>query len=441
MILNLEIEMKKINLIVIVLLTAIILSSCKQLSYIPGADIDNSDRNVLPTGFTYSNSSDDLPLERQYRSDKYIDGCIYYTDVQGIVRCYDPVSNIKTYACKNPLCLHNDLSCPFYSFFESTYHDGRWYFLKSAFKNGEEYRCYSCYDPETNTEKEIGRNNTDISGGMSIASWLIDGGYIYYYEVSCEHNDDETEYLPTLMRMSVNTGESEKLMSFSVDGFGMGYDYLLFANEGKIYLCEQGKGVYYIYPDGGDGYEKHFVYIADYPDFGVMLECCQLISDELFIGDISISDSETKTLFYKVSPEGEKTMLAEIGADCAHTFFTRQYVYFVAYEGTKRLGTFIDKDGNEGDLNVKVKKIYRMDHDGNIETVFDGFPDKPPYETCEIMNDVVVVGNYLYTQYENYGAERKEIYYEGGDEYSNILPGLMRLDLTTGEMIYVSGDK
>ena len=313
--------------------------------------------------------------------------------------------------------------------------------MKSAVRNGDEYIYYSCYDPETNIEKEIGRNNTDTSGGMSIASWLIYEGYIYYYEVSCELKDDETEYSPTLMRMSISHGESEKLMSFSVDEVGMGYDYLLFANEGKIYLCEQGKGVYYIYPDGNDRYEKHFVYIADYPDFGVMLECCQLISDELFIADVKISDSEIKTVFYKVSPEGEKTTLAEIGADCAHTFFTRQYTYFVAYVGTKRIGTFIDKDGIESDLTVKVKKICRIDHSGNIEIVFDGFPDNPPYETCEMLNEIIVIGNYLYTQYENYGAKQKEVYYEGDESYSGLLPGLMRLDLTTGEMIYVSGNK
>ena len=88
------------------------------------------------------------------------------------------------------------------------------------------------------------------------------------------------------------------------------------------------------------------------------------------------------------------------------------------------------------DIKIRLPSIYRVDYSGNVTQILHDFEDER-YRSCSI-DRMTVVGNYIYAQYAHYGDVPKDIY--SNADYSGRLHGLMRIDLSSDEIIYVSGD-
>ncbi len=405
--------------------------SCKPLVFLPEASGEIADNNILPTEFSYVDGSD-RPIAPSGQHGEIVEGdCLIYDDGYSLVR-YHIRNDARTYVCANPLCRHGDASCPFFGRMECRYYRGKLFLLKRGQSDdGSSYRFYSCYDPESGEETILCRNNG--SGNISIGSVLFDGDDFYYYEVIPSEEGPGTEpkqYRCFLNRYDLINGKTEKVLEFP----SKNYDFLLTASDHKIVLCEAGKGLYYINADGSDSFEKHYFYFSDDPGFGYLMDCCQPVGDELFICE----EKGDRSVFYKLSFTGEKETVAELSGAAADCFFTNDYVYF-RIPGEKTIGKMGNGSASDQlfDLKVSVPGIYRMDYAGNTEEVFLEFPENRGYDTCSFAGDFTVFGNYIFARYVHYGRERKDVY--GAEDYSGSLSGLMRIDITTKEIVYVSG--
>lgn len=420
--------MKNIRICCVFLSFLFMFCSCGELSILPRPYENNiiSENNILPTTFTYTESSD-LPIgESQLYGNVVVDDCIYYYDSQTMIR-YNTKTNTKTYLCSNPLCTHDNHNCPFWGFVECNYFDGDWYLLKNGQdEDGSRYRYYTCYDVEKGQEKFIIRNNG--SGKYSIASQLVHHEYFYYFEVA--YDEEKENYSCTLRRVNLNsaTNQSECVLSF--DSYVT--DYLLCGDKGKIYFCEIGTGLYYINADGSDEFAKHYFYTTEDPRFGKLMTSCQLIDDVFYICEEIEGISE----FYKVGLNGIRVDMGKVNGAALYCFYTKNYIYFRVKE-EKKIGQMDDGSNYHlSDLIIDTPGIYRMDYNGNVKVVLNEFSTQN-LSTC-VLGEITVVGNYIYTRYRHYGSEIKDTYVK--DDYSGILGGLMRIDTTTGDAIYVSGE-
>lgn len=423
----------KKRIIVFLLILISVLSSCEELRFLPESEGGRKgENNILRAAFSFHDESGDRPLAAsQLYGETYYDDRLIYNDGSTLIQ-YNVRNNTRTVLCDDPLCRHNDSSCPFFGYLECRYYDGKWYFLKRGQNDdGSTYRYYSVYDPETGEENYL--NNNNGAGNFSIGSLLFDGDYMYYFEVILsEENADgsENQYLCTLNRLRLNDGSTEKILEFPTKK----YDYLLAASDHRIVLCETGKGLYYINADALDSFEKHFFFLSDDPEFGYRMDCCQPVGDLLLLCEENGEDS----VFYTLTFTGEKKILAEVKGTAAHCYFTNGYVYF-RITSDKVIGKMGNGSASDQlfDLKVSLPGIYRMDYSGNVEPVFPDFPENSGYDTVSFSGDFTVIGNYIYSRYTHYGKALKDVY--EAEDYSGSLSGLMRIDITTKEIIYVSG--
>lgn len=423
--------------------TVLLFTSCRVPPTIDPIYSD-AENNLLPTAFSYNNTSDDRPANALHHTNSrfiYTDGFIYYID--GSTVRYNIETNNRTYVCSDPLCTHDDESdCPLT--YRCEYYNGKWYMIRK--KEAEDkslYYVFVCYDPDQGSETEFYTVSDpgDMDGAMKGPERLvIYDGYVFFYEVYYKEEEDEKKGTYTFVYrcLSLETGKCDIMTTLTNAGF---QDIFMIAGNGKIYQWAIGEGIYYMLYDGSDRYEKHFIYRSDNTE--LLGGACRLDGETLYIVETEVSFDPYSHISYltRIEPDGTITRISVIndGVAFSNYFFTENYLYYTAREKEKHIGYVAGNGRHEGqELMINDYKIYRMDLSGKAEKVFDGFPDEDPYRTCELRGyDIIVVGNYLYTDYCHYGPILKDVY--TNDDWSGTLSGLIRIDVTTGEFIYVSG--
>ncbi len=420
---------RKLRIVALLCLVTIGLCGCGELLFLEPTPLlmEAEENNILPTEFSFVAGTERPIAASQENGFPYIDGSLYYYGKDTLYR-YDVEHNVRTTLCEDPLCGHDDDGCPFGEYLECQYFDGLWYLTKQGVeKDGSPYLYYSRYDPTDGEEELLIRND----GGTynRNVSLLAYNGYLYYYEVSVQEDGDAQSYQSTLCRTAIESKNRTKEYLLTFDSHMT--DLLLCAREERLYFCAYGEGLYYILTDGTDGYAKHFFYRTEDERFGLLMDGCTMRGNSFYLCEWL----GERSYFYRVDLDGNKTPLADWEGGAVNCFFTEKGMYY-RVRAYKVIGLSDDGSGT-GAAEIKIEKpnIFFVDYEGAITAVLEDF-SQDFAATC-IIEEITVVGRYIYTQYRHYGDTLKPLY--ENTDYSGVLRGLMRIDMTTGDVIYVSG--
>ena len=420
--------MKLISKSMAIFLLLFILTGCRDhhLSGFPSGSVNSSENVLIPTQFVYEDGSETMPNQFRYALVE-MDDYVYYDDGTSLVRLNTSTGE-RSYLCADPLCSHRS-GCEYQrSYMRSFYaEDGKLFFWRN-YDSGE--IVLVMYDTKSAKQSVL----CPLDGnGTQVPVFTYHSPYIYYYVVVSEETD-EYQVGDVLMHQIDTRSMEDVIVCTFADGkygycAGVYQDSLIIMTSQTIQLYAEG------HPESvlidSDDIHGTSIYSNSY--------CLQENYLRFFSTDRSVSDAP-KTYFWEY--DLEQDLLKEV--DCIDGEITNSsYCYtqnacYYRIKKTYSLGTFIaENNANSGEVELSHPGIYKLNYDtGSVEPILLELPDE--YKTCNLSNEFLVVGNYIYVSYNHFGSVSTDgVYYE--KDFSQSLSGLMRIDIRDGSLVYVGG--
>lgn len=421
--------MKKTLCVILLTLTMLLLPACKDdLRYIDETVTDVV--TTAPGGYEYTPSDDRLTaLNAVMISDPQVyDGYLYY--VGKTFERVNLATGQMTPLCADPLCEHNDESCPFYGItFNSNLRvvDGRVYFDVSELeRDGEEVKFrsrYKCYDIADGRLKII--SDTEPRGGDLRELYV--GSYRYF--IDDVYNEADDSWSSRICRMNLSSGDPVKTKLYSADGIPSGR--VAFALDGRIYYYTETALCSLTYE------------LTDFCE--VMSNCSMTIAvtdGEYIYYGVPVSDTLYGTNYalsalHRVMPDGSQDTDLGIITGLGSWKLTDSYIYYLEFDrtvvGKNRVSGYGGKD-----VELYFGKIHRAAHDGSGDTVVYTFSGE---EAGVRFISWTIDGNYVYARYTDYTDKNGDGYVTDDEVYGASITNdtpihMIRIDLTGGKAHY-----
>ena len=365
--------------------------------------------------FEYTVSNDRSAEEQTFRSRaianvQYYDGTIYlFTD--SMIYRYNAENGNVISLCADPLCYHNDSTCPFFGL-NSAYN----YYIdndKIAYA-----RVYSYRNPDTNeiryikerVQYEISTGKLTvierIPDGIAVNSEFFKGDYRYFLNTLIDDDNNQTY---EICRENMLTRKIESLKYLGEIPVGINY----VSDDGRIYYPYMG---YF-----------HYFY-EDEPDKDVILCEALYMSDVLCDGNYFyyVAKNDNNDIFsiqrYDMEMDNRVTICDD---NPQNIYLTHKYIYYTKNE---KVVIGIDKNGNA--VELPSSDVYRVPIEGGDSELVYSFPDNMSNYS---LSRFIVDGIYLYASYGWYD-ETTYIFHES----INVKPyDFIRINLETGEIYYI----
>lgn len=403
---------------ILVLIFAIFsLTACSDMYILSESDtqynastVDYSIYHRNGSDFSYTRN-DDHSMDQQNQITKmwgmmYIKDNMLYFQQGNMVYQYDTVSGNTTTLCKDPLCRHDDIECPFFGI-----RGGNGIHIYDKYIYYEQMTNY--YD-EDDIEHRVNRrlkfdmqNQTvktiyDIEEGLRVTSEYYYDNIRYYLDA--EYTENETQEF-VLKCDDLETDKSEEVFKI-----GQTADGICFADSEKIYFCD-GAGIYYrriLNP-----VEKVRIYTG---------EVKSLICDGRYFYIIEINGDNRNLVRCGLNAEETDTL---IEGKVLNISMTEKYIYYT-------LDDYILKKNSITGAEYKVysDEIYRVDKNSLKNEFVYSFPDDME---GYFQTSFTVDGRYLYCHYCVYSEDDEVLI-----EFINNRPyDLLRIDVETGDLYYI----
>jgi hypothetical protein len=400
--------------------------------------------------------SDDVPLNYNMawglNQLQYSDGYIYVHNNGNRDRVHFPENktlfkyNVKTNnmttVCSDPLCKHNEKSCPFFGMFDTMYiNKDKILFLRQYTlqlerqnKNGEmfeEWDGYMMYDMSKG--KSYIRNEFDSVEFTENARKLFIDDYCLYYDFV--YNEEIEEWVFAVMRWDLSTNETvvlagkNNIYDHNANYSHIMADSFLFVVNSRIYFTD-GKTIYSTNKNGEDKIE-HLT--------GSFLLDVFTDGEYIFYG-VPIEDNSFIQSIYRVDFDGNNNIELGIIANSRNWEITSKYIYYKKYDeiaiGKNMVSGYLGEN-----ITLYGSEIWRCNHDGNNhELVYKFEGDMANYR----IHGELYLGNYIYAIYDYWVDSDGDGIFKDGDYYSSQYDNgyytIMRIDITTGEIYYIKID-
>ncbi len=437
---------KRIYKLLVIFLSVLFLFSCNDdIVYtddIPNPPIDNPpDDKANDTGHLVINEAKDLerigisPVfsyrESQdgnsyYRNRgvskiKMYDGYIYYYSGKTINH-YNPVTNVKTILCADPLCSHETEGCSFYGYDAggafSVYENTALYWRDFPYMNSEGglsfERSVALYDMEDQSVSVL----RHIEGNINLlgSDICIGNQYIYTTVERIENKENGTyTNVYRLILKNLKTGDEQVL----VEEQGILRYLPLYAYNGQVFIRDTVEDV---------------LYVAPQEDFTDMRPIARAYGNAMVhvenMNVFSLDPDAGGKIYYSASPD---ELIEVPGIEGAEYFYvTDQYIYYgKQYDAIESMAFYGEP------VTTFLREYYRCDHHGqNHELVYREEPKKG--EFTQFMGDFVVIGDYIYT---TKGGIAMLLPGDDGEIHEvSIKSTIQRYDIKTGEWYYVMNE-
>ncbi len=168
------------------------------------------------------------------------DGCIYFQD-ENLIKRLDPEIGRISVVCPDPVCEHDDDSCPAYGKSQLTVSGDTLYFMSSDNSHTIDGNILHMYDLAAGVDKIIYRSNGDLRYPREAY------GYVYFSESNIEFDKDGEGGVTigaeswNILRYDIAGGKVEKLNDEPLDGFL----FLDDVRDGRLYFSSGGSGGYF----------------------------------------------------------------------------------------------------------------------------------------------------------------------------------------------------
>lgn len=337
----------------------------------------------------------------------YNEPYIYLITLNMIYR-YNQETNNVTLLCSDPLCLHNTKDCPFFNMImmkQMFIHDNNIYYYKlyteideKTFEIKNEIKFVE-YNINTNHLTEI----WSVPTGVTYNSQLFDGDYLYYIR---NNFNEKNEVTYDVCRLNLNNLSIETLKYLGDNPLG-----ILTIIDGNLYLCDEIQTIYFKI---GQPVEEKYI------KFPNVLQYIARYEDTFFY----LANENDELHLYSMDKEMQNAQKL-CDENINYYFITDNYIY-----NTIKDDKVIGKD-QYGDILVLNSDIYRIKHDGTGKELVFTMPENMQNYYIECFS---VVGNYIYGDYIYKDVDQNKSYFS-----LNTSPyDIMRIDLTTGEIYYIS---
>ncbi len=372
---------------------------------------DSSKYHINATEFEYTPAEDHMVCTPWFGKDlEWNEGYLYIYAPYSVYR-YNPETGNVTSLCGDPICDHSTSECSLFGFSrggsELALHNNQFYFLQQYHDRNVEggwVKRRVKYDVENQELKIL----EDIPNGTRVNSEKFYGDYRYFLHTITDGAENPTY---EIRREDLTNGEVTVIKEL-----GEKIEGLYHVTADRIYILEAGALFYYTLDAP---YSLQHVYTAE-----VTVQPLVLFDDEFFYRTVMLDD-EIHLIRHDLNGEQEKLLCK---ANIDYMILTEQYIYYMTDE-QKVVGPDINNVMVGDDLTLSVSDIYRIPKSGGEAELVYSLPEEM-YNYG--LGRFVVDGNYLYTQYSCYDAEKQEII-GSGTPYD-----VMRINLTTGDIYYIS---
>ncbi|MBE6551396.1 MAG: hypothetical protein E7665_04600 [Ruminococcaceae bacterium] len=412
--------MKRTFLICISMMFIFSCFSCtrQELPYISEEAPKTLDTDVVQV---YSYDPTDDGLENVRFPEVYITNAgLYYSDGELYFRSSDMYYKYNKETgdflpfCKDPVCDHRTLECPFYgNTFSCFYiHDENIIYLQDTpdLEHISGSNTLNIYDVEKDKRRILHYYDSDSNMMSSNMTFYKDE--LLFTDIV---KDEKTEeYIYSLCAVNLKTGKKRILLS---EAWMIA---ALMSDDGGVYYTDlkEQKNIYAKNNDLKDTEELPFYNTRFF-----------------FVGDKVIYVDNNG---YLTSSDRYGNNKKSLGISDIDSFFvTDKYIYY-RHNGTTNIGKTIEQTGRgekiEQTMELNVNSIYRCNHDGsNIEEVIK-FYDGEPLEAGESVyysQRMFILSGYYYTKYDRLimGEDGYLVSDTGDKKFNNYL----RINIETGE--------
>lgn len=382
--------------------------------------------------YTYK-SANDQALEYQNLAQnvffKTLNEKLYYFNGTTYM-CYDPASNTQDSLCRNNQCNHISLNCPLYTISRQTFQIAQdSVYLERLYYDPIDmttfYRDYISFDVETQESTLLRKNKGQP---YAITTQLVTDKEIYYYYTECPENADDTDIQNYDIYLCVQLPDKTCITLFKDED--KVYDYIIGFDSNRVYLADRSNGIYYIDRHISGNVTKQYI-TASIPVRDWNPYSCVLKNNNVYF--YSYNTQLGKSYIWKVDLDNQSLEhISEVYGSVNYSYYTNQYIYFRT-NTQQNIGTF-DDNGTISEMLIDEYTIYRVGYDGGQpECLFSEFPKG--YETYSLYYGFTVSGRYLYSYYVHWG-DLKDVYYPSDNVTSYSLNSYFRLDVETGEIFF-----
>ena len=388
---------------------------------------DSAENMLLPTAFTYEEGPEAMPPQFRHSLTEMGD-YIYYDDGISLVRLNSKTGD-RSYLCADPLCEHQ-VGCEYRrSYMRSVCAgDGKLFFWR---KYDSDEMALIMYDTKTAKQSTVCPWATS---GTQVPVSVYHSPYIYYYIVASE--ETAAYKVGDVLMHQVNVQTMEDCVLCTFPGGKYGYCAGIYQGDTLIMTTEQIIRL-------SASSDEQFVLIRNDDLYGSTIYCnsyCLQGSVLRFFSTSNTVADTPKTYFweYDLACDTLKEIAYVDGEIIMSSFcYTENALYYRINE-TYTMGTLVaENNANSGEVVLNKPNFYRLNYDtAEVDAVLLQLPAE--YQTCNLSNEFVVLGNYIYIKYNHYGPVKEDGIYSEAD-FSGGLSGLMRIDVRDGSLIYVGG--
>lgn len=359
---------------------------------------------------------------------QYADGHLYFeARGLGMLYRYNVRTGNLTAVCPDPLCAHKDLECLIYGLHDFVLYENDIYFYRYNFflpdfkKLDLPEEEFVGYDIESAKLKKL--ESYEDGKHSKIVLELYTDGYRFFYDVIEDEETGERRY--AFCRMDLENGKVTVLEEDSEYVDGDFVSDIQFALNGRLYFLIGTE----LYSTDCDLQDRQTVLTRE-----LMPTTFYTDGEYIFWGE-RMPDSGDPFTVYRAKVDGSE--VTPLGIETYSFTVTQNHIY---YKNTEKVVVAEDKlSASIAEyITITGTELYRVDHDGKgKETVFRYQQGDTTYSLSSAcyVNDTIYAYYTTYRDADGDGAIRDDEEFASINSQEN---RLIRIDMTTGEISYIS---